>query len=77
MAALDLVEDVAPADGARDLELARAQARHPAVARALDPELVQDEARAPVDRVLELVVAEVPQQRSARRTKPVRRVKRM
>jgi len=70
---LDLVVDEALADRVVHLVLARVEARDPVV----HLELVPDEARAPADPVLELVVAEEPQQRWARRTKPVRRVKRM
>ena len=87
-----MVVDEALADRVVQLELARVEAQapedpvpvelvpHEAQAPA-DPvvelELVPDEARAPADPVPELVVAEEPQQRWARRTKPVRRVKRM
>ena len=70
LGALDLVVDEALADRVVQLELARVEAQDP-VDPVVHLVLVPDEA------VLELVVAEEPQQRWARRTKPVRRVKRM
>ena len=70
LGALDLVVAEAPADRVVHLVLARVEAQDP-VDPVVHLELVPDEA------VLELVVAEEPQQRWARRTKPVRRVKRM
>ena len=76
LGALDLVVDEALADRVVQLELARVEAQAPADP-VVELELVPDEARAPADPVPELVVAEEPQQRWARRTKPVRRVKRM
>ena len=71
-----MVVDEALADRVVQLELARVEAQAPADP-VVELELARVEARAPADPVPELVVAEEPQQRWARRTKPVRRVKRM
>ena len=75
-----MVVDEALADRVVQLELARVEAQAPAdpvPELVVELELVPDEARAPADPVPELVVAEEPQQRWARRTKPVRRVNQM
>ena len=71
-----MVVDEALADRVVQRELARVEAQAPADP-VVELELVPDEARVPADPVPELVVAEEPQQRWARRTKPVRRVKGM